>query len=172
VRAVLYNDAVALLARLAGPEQIYPLLEELERLRALSHSYLGMSLTVGIGLPCSGPGELHTSVEGAHSALDYRVLIGGDQVIYIGDLEPVRSARLSFEEEDQRALAAAVKLGSEEQVAQVVRGLIDRVRETKLSLPQCHLFFLEMVTSLIKLARSGGAEVEDVFGPGFTGVVS
>lgn len=173
VRAILYNDAVAVLIHLEeGAGQIYPLIEELGRLRVLARSYLGMSFTVGIGLPCAEPGALHASVEGARSALDYRVLIGGGQVIYIGDLEPDRSARLSFEEEDQRSLAAAVKLGSEQEVEAVVKGLLERVHVARLSLPQCHLFFLEIVTSLIKLARSGGAEVEDVFGPGFTGVVS
>lgn len=172
IRAILYNDAVALLAQLEGRARIYPLMEELGRLCVLSHSYLGMTLTVGIGLPCSGPEELRVSAEGARSALDYRVLMGGGQVIYIGDLEPDRSVRLSFEEEDQRALGAAVKLGSESQVEEMVGRLLDRVRESRLSLPQCHLYFLEIVTCLIKLARSGGAEVEDVFGPGFTGVVS
>ncbi|MGI5963840.1 MAG: response regulator [Lawsonibacter sp.] len=172
IRSLLYNDSVALLVRLADGEQLYPLLEELERICALALSYLGMPLVAGIGPICRGPGELHTSVEGAHSALDYRVLMGADRVIYIGDLEPDYSARLSFEEEDQRALWAAVKLGSPEQVRQVTGELIARVREQRLSLPQCHLFFLEIVTSLIKLARSGGAAVEDVFGPGFTGVVS
>ena len=111
-------------------------------------------------------------MEGAGSALDYRVLMGGDRVIYIGDLEPDRSARLSFEEEDQRDLATAVKLGSRDQVEQVVRSLTGRVRETRLALPQCHLFFQEVVTSLVKLARAGGAELEEVFGPGFTGVVT
>lgn len=172
LRVILYNDAVALLASLSGREQIYPLLEELERLCVLSHSYLGMTLTVGIGLPCDGPAGLHASVEGAGSALDYRVLMGGDRVIYIGDLEPDRSAHLSFEEEDQRDLATAVKLGSQEQVEQVIRGLTDRVREARLALPQCHLFFQEVVTSLVKLVRTGGAELEEVFGSGFTGVVS
>ena len=172
LRVILYNDSVALLAHLPGRDRIYPLLEELERLCALSHSYLGMTLTVGIGLPCDGPEGLHASVEGARSALDYRVLMGGDRVIYIGDLEPDRTARLSFEEEDQRALATAVKLGSEEQVKQVVRSLMARVREARLSLSQCHLFFLEMVTCLIKLARSSGAELTEVFGAGFTGAVS
>ncbi len=171
-RSVLYNDAVALLIQMPGQEQIYPLLEELERLSALSVSYLGAPLTIGIGLPCQGPGELHGSVEGARSALDYRVLMEGGRVIYIGDLEPDRSVRLSFEEEDERSLAAAVKLGTEDQVRQVVGELMGRVREAGLSLPQCHLFLMEIVTSLIKLARSGGVEMEEVFGPAFTGFVS
>ena len=172
VHTVLYNDAVALIFTMDGEKSVYPILEELERLCALSRSYLGMSLTVGVGLICPGPEELRASVEGARSALDYRVLIGGGRVIYIGDLEPDRSLRLSLEEEDQRALASAVKLGSRQQVEEIVGALVNRVRESRLSLSQCHLYVLEIVTCLIRLARSGGAEVEDVFGRGFTGVVS
>lgn len=172
LRAILYNDAVALLASLSDQGQVYSLLEELDRLCVLSHSYLGMSLTVGVGLPCEEPAGLHASVEGARSALDYRVLIGGDRVIYIGDLEPDRSARLSFEEEDQRNLATAVKLGSQEQAREMIRSLTDRVRRARLSLPQCHLFFQEVVTCLAKLAGSSGDQLEEVFGPGFTGMIS
>lgn len=172
VRTVLYNDAVALMFTQEDSRGIYPILEELERLVALARSYLGMSLSIGIGRLCAGPQELDTSVDGARAALDYRVVMGEGRVLYIGDLEPDHSVRLSFEEEDQRSLSAAVKVGSPEQVEQVIDGLIGRVREARLSLSQCHLFFLETVTSLIKLARSGGVEVDEVFGPGFTGVVS
>lgn len=172
VRTVLYNDAVALMFTQEDSRGIYPILEELERLVALARSYLGMSLSIGIGRLCAGPQELDTSVDGARAALDYRVVMGEGRVLYIGDLEPDHSVRLSFEEEDQRSLSAAVKVGSPKQVEQVIDGLIGRVREARLSLSQCHLFFLETVTSLIKLARSGGVEVDEVFGPGFTGVVS
>lgn len=115
IRAILYNDTVALLAHM-GDQGIYPLIEELGRLCALAYSYLGMSLTVGVGLPCDGPEELHSSAEGARSALDYRVLKGSVQVIYIGDMEPDHTVRLAFEEEDQRQLTAAIKLGSQEEV--------------------------------------------------------
>lgn len=172
IRAVLYGDTVALLVRMGERGQLFLLLKELERLCALSQSYLGMPLSVGIGLPCAHPGELHDSVEGARSALDYRVLMGDTRVLYIGDLESGSTMRLSFEEEDQRSLSTAVKLGTPEQIEAVIRALLDRVRAVGLSLSQCHLFFLEIVTCLIKLARTGGVEVEDVFGPGFTGVVS
>ncbi|WP_294549193.1 helix-turn-helix domain-containing protein [uncultured Pseudoflavonifractor sp.] len=171
-RSLLYNDAVALLVRLERPEQVYALTVEMERLCALARSILGMSLTVGIGQPCAGPGELSRSADGARSALDYQVLVGEDRAIYIGDLEPDRSVRLSFDEEDQRALESAVKLGSREQVEALVEQLTHRVGETRLTLPQCHIFFLEIVTAMVRLARSGGAEVEEQFGRGFTGMVS
>lgn len=172
VHATLYNDAVALLIYLGSQTRLYPLLEELERLFLLSQSYLGISFTAGVGLPCQGLEDLRYSAEGARSALDYRVLMGGGRVIYIGDLEPQVSATLSFEEEDQRALSAAVKLGTPEQVDQVIRGLIDRLRHSGLSLPRCQLFLLELVTCMIKLARAGDVAMEEVFGSDFTGSVS
>ena len=172
VRSLLYNDAVALLVCLERREQVYALTGELERLCALARSILGMSLTVGVGRPCQGPGALRQSADGARSALDYRVLVGEERAIYIGDLEPDRSARLSFDEGDQRALENAVKLGSQAQVEALVDMLTDRVREARLSLSQCHLFFLEVVTAMIRLARSGGPEVEEAFQSGFTGMVS
>ena len=171
IQAILYNDAVALLAYLGTEDKLYPLLEELERLSLLSQSYLGVSLTTGVGLPCQGVGELHPSVEGARAALDYRVLIRGGRVIYIGDLEPCVSVTLSFDEEDQQALSAAVKLGTPQQVEQAVREMIERLQQSGLSPSRCHLFLLEMVTCLVRLARAGNVEVEAVFGPDFTGAV-
>lgn len=169
-RVVLYGDMAALLVHLDREDRLYPLLEELERLSRLSQSYLGLRLTTGVGLPCRGPEELNHSAGGARSALDYRVLAGGSRVIYIGDLEPQSAAAPSFEEEDQRVLSAAVKLGAREQAEAVVRELMERLRRASLS--QCDLFLLEVVTCLVRLARSGGLAVEEVFGEGFTGAVS
>ena len=169
-RVVLYGDMAALLVHLDREDRLYPLLEELERLSRLSQSYLGFRLTTGVGLVCRGPEELDRSAEGARSALDYRVLAGGGRVIYIGDLEPQSAADPSFEEEDQRALSAAVKLGAREQAEAVVRELMERLRQASLS--KCDLFLLEVVTCLVRLTRSGGLAVEEVFGQGFTGAVS
>lgn len=170
--SVLYGDTPALLVRLPASDKLYALLEELERLSRLSQSYLGVPLSAGVGLPCEGPGELHRSVEGARSALDYRVLKGSGRVIYIGDLEPQAAVTLSFEEEDQRALSNAVKLGTPQQIGEVVGRMMNRLRQTALSLSQCHLFLLEMITCLVRLTRSGGIPVEEVFGPNFSGAVS
>ncbi len=171
IQAILYNDMVALLVCLGNENRLYPLLEELERLSLLSQGYLGMPFTTGVGLPCPKAEDLHLSVEGARAALDYRVLVGGGRVIYIGDMESQVSVPLSFEEEDQQALSAAVKLGTPEQVEQVISNLMERLQQSSLSLSRCHLFLLEMVTYMVKLARSGRVEVEAVFGDNFTGAV-
>lgn len=49
---------------------------------------------------------------------------------------------------------------------------MERLRQTGLSLSRYHLFLLEVVTCLVRLARSGGVAVEEVFGANFTGSVS
>ena len=40
-----------------------------------------------------------------------------------------------------------------------------------MDLPQCQLFLMEFSTHLIRLARAGGAELDEVFGDYFTGAV-
>lgn len=49
---------------------------------------------------------------------------------------------------------------------------MERLRKHRMDLAQCSLFLLELTTALIRLARAGDVELEAVFGPGFTGVVS
>lgn len=168
VRTALYKDNVALLACTG---QIYPLLQQLERLRSLAQSDLGLELTVGVGMPSEDLAGVFQSCAGARAALEYRVLMEGQRVIYIGDLEPDASATVALAEEDQHRLASAVKLGQPQQVTEVVRGLIGRIRAGRVDLPQCQLFLMEFSTNLIRLARAGGVELEELFGSSYTGAV-
>ena len=47
----------------------------------------------------------------------------------------------------------------------VVSRLAGKIREAGLALPQCHLFFLELFTSLLRLTRGAGLEMESVRAP-------
>ena len=167
----LYNDSVALLAAMDGGRDIYALLEAVNRVCALSESYLGRRLTVGVGAPVAAPEELSQSAAGARSALEYRGMVGRGRAIYIGDLEPDASSRLEFMESDEEALSSAVKLGGEEEIRAQVEHLTERVRASGLATSQCQLFFLELLMCLLRLTRGAGLEVETVFGTGFTGAV-
>lgn len=168
-RVFLYGDDVAVLAAFHGGSAVYPLIEALNRVCALAESYLGLRLTVGVGAPCAELEGLPQSAEGAKSALDYRGLVGAGRVIYIGDLEPGAGASISFDESDERELAGAIKLGGEAEVRSAVEHLTDRVRRSGLAAG--HLFFLELLTCLLRLVRGAELDVEEVFGAGFTGAV-
>ena len=170
-KAFLYNDSVALLTSFEGGFSIYDFIDAVNRVCKLAKSYLDLTLTVGVGLPCATPGDLSLSAAGAVGALEYRVLVGSGRAIYIGDLEPETFARLSFDENDERELTAAVKLGDEEAVRGAVNALTDKLQAAARPLSQCQFFFLELLTCLLKLTRGAGLELEAVFGAGFTGAL-
>lgn len=168
---VLFGDWVALLAPLSGESDIYPFIDEMTRISVLAQSYLGFTLTVGVGRPCLRPAQLYSGAQEAKTALDYRVLTGAGRVIYLGDLEPTATATLSFDEEDERSLSVAIKLGTAEQVQEIVESLVIRAQNSGVDLIQCQFFLMELVTGLVKIARSGGIDPEAIFGSGFTGSV-
>lgn len=170
-RSFLYGDEAAVLAASRGGGSVYALIEALNRVCALAESYLGLTLTVGVGMPCTELGGLPQSAEGAQGALDYRGLVGSGRAIYIGDLEPGAEASISFDENDERELAAAVKLGGEAEVREALGRLTEKIRRSGLAASQCNLFFLELLTCLLRLTRGAGLEVKEVFGTGFTGAV-
>ena len=171
-RTLLYQDTVAVLACMEDRDLFYPLLGELDRGCVLCRSYLGISLSVGVGRCCDWPKFLSTCAEEARSALEYRVVVEDTKVLYIGDLEPDLSIQLTLDEEHQRALSAAVKLGTEEQITQTIQSLVTRIRSARISPFQVNQYFMEIITFLMKLTRSGGVAVEEVFGTGFNWMMS
>lgn len=163
-----YSDVIALLVGCDTQEEPYRLMNQLNRVCRLSESYLEIPLTVGLGLPC-GLDSLSQSTQSARTALEYRVLQGTGRTIYIADMEPQNYGQLLFDDQDERALSSAVKLGSEEDIRQAVERVTQKLQQMGPDLSQSQLFFLELVTCLLKLTRSGDLTVADVFGAEFTG---
>lgn len=164
----LYNDWVAVIVSLTESFTIYDLIRVLDRACTLAASYLGLTLTVGVGAPCKELSGMARSAAEARTALEYRSMVGRGQVIYIGDLEPDGGQVLTFEEADERALTAAVRLGSEQEVRDAAATLAGKIREANPSAGQYNLFLMELVTHLIKMIRRSGVGMEEVFGTEFS----
>lgn len=167
-RLTLYNDWVAVIVSLTESFTIYDLIRVLDRVCTLAASYLGLTLTVGVGAPCKELSGMARSAAEARTALEYRSMVGRGQVIYIGDLEPDGGQVLTFEEADERTLTAAVRLGSEQEVRDAAAALAGKIREANPSAGQYNLFLMELVTHLMKMTRRSGVGVEEVFGTGFS----
>lgn len=167
-RLSLYNDWVAVIVSLTESFTIYDLIRVLDRVCTLAASYLGLTLTVGVGAPCKELSGMARSAAEARTALEYRSMVGRGQVIYIGDLEPDGGQVLTFEEADERTLTAAVRLGSEQEVRDAAAALAGKIREANPSAGQYNLFLMELVTHLMKMTRRSGVGVEEVFGTGFS----
>lgn len=170
-KSFFYSDTIALLFGFSGESDLFGLSGELNRLCTLSKSYLSLTLTVGIGTPCTQLESLPASTRGARNALSYRVMVGSGRSIFIGDLEPDSSQGIAFDDQDQQDLSNAVKMGSQEEIRTVVGRLVAKIQRAGLALSQSHLFFLELLTCLLRLTREGNLTVQDVFGTQFTGTL-
>ncbi len=167
----LYNDQMALLLGFSKDLPINDLIDRFNRGCKLCKSYLGIKVSVGLGKISHGIQELSMAREGAVSALDYRVLLGTERALYIGDLEPHHQDSLSLSEQQESALVSAIKLGAQNDVNNLVEELLSPLHEQNLSLSQLQLYFLEILTALLRLSRMSGVDMSAVFGPDFSGSV-
>ncbi len=168
----LYGDSVTVVAMLPSPHLILEFVERLDQVCKIAQRLLGFHLAVGVGPVCHELPGLHSAYLGALRAVDYRVLTGTDQAIYIDDMEPSTTAPLNFEEQDERRLSGAIKLGTPEEIKEVVDSLIGRFGEHSgagLSFNQYQIYLMEMLAVLINLARAYRLELDEVFGEGFQG---
>lgn len=168
-KTLIYNDDVAVIASLAQSADILRLLDHMNRICKLARHFLELSLSIGVGTVCQSPSELHFSFAGARTALDYRILIGSGKAIYIDDVEPDPSARLEFDEQDERNLIASIKLGTPETLRENVNRILGRFRAARLPLGYYQLYLMELMAELLRIIRSYQIDPSEVFGSSFDG---
>lgn len=162
VKGALFNDNIALLAEIGREDGFYAFMEELERLCLLAETLLGFRVRFGVGTLCKSAETFSVSAAQAETALQYKV-IDDSRVLYIRDVEPRGDAAALFGEVQQQNIIAAVKLGSEAHVKEVVEQTVEQMRSSHLSIVQCQLFFLETLLSLMRAVRPGGEDFSELF---------
>ncbi|MEM1483241.1 response regulator [Oscillospiraceae bacterium PP1C4] len=168
-KCFIYNDYVAIMAMFDDRSQVLSLIEGLNQICKLARRFLELTLSVGVGSLCDQLTDLRYSTIGAHSALDYRVLLGVGKTIYLDDIEPDPSAQLSFDEQDRRDLISAVKLGKSDNIRCWVDRFIGCSRAVCLPLAQYQLYLLEMMAELLNVIRAYQLDVSEIFGRDFDG---
>lgn len=169
-RWLLYDDDLAAIAGFTQKADIYALFNELERIRILAQTILGLHLTIGLGQLVDQLEQLSFSAQGAKNALDYQVVLGSGRTLYIGDIEPDRTLTLNFGTAEEEELVNAVKLGNPEQIHSFIQRMM-QVNKEQIAISQFQCFFMELLTCLMRLARERDIPVEEVFGHDFTGAV-
>ena len=162
VSGALFDGGVALMAEIGGEERFYAFLEELERLCLLAETLLGLRVHIGVGTLCHNAAMFCVSAAQAQTALEYKV-IADSRVLYIRDVEPRGDAAALFGEVQQQNIIAAVKLGSEAHVREVIEQIVEQMRSSHISIVQCQLFFLESLLSLMRAVRSGAEDSGELF---------
>lgn len=146
-------NELVVIATVVRAENQNIILQTLEEIRMRVEKYLSTTITIGVGTVCIDKSFLYKSYLSAVSAFEYSVLINHNRVIYIGDIEPNNQVDILLEEKDERALLAAIKVGNEAEISQIIEMLLSRIDGSKVSLKNYQLYIIEILSSILKLAR-------------------
>lgn len=92
----------------------------LEEIRQNVQRFLKLTVTSGAGTVCHTASMLFNSFGDALQALDYRLILGNNRVIWIEDVESRSNQMLAYDELTQQSLIRTIKLGTLQELKEVV----------------------------------------------------
>ncbi|WP_159886635.1 response regulator [Paenibacillus puerhi] len=143
------------------------LLAVLEEIRLCVDKYLKITVTIGIGTVCDELTELSHAFNDAVLALDYRLLLGGNRLICISDVETRFAEKLRFDELKEQALVRCLKVGTGAEIQETVDGLFEGIGDNQVSVKDYQVYLMEILTVILKAAKDAQADMETIFGPEF-----
>ncbi|WP_281884972.1 response regulator [Paenibacillus sp. YYML68] len=167
---VHHSELVVLsMCRSGSPEQLLPsTLAVLEEIRQSIEKYLKLTVTIGVGTVRYDVTELSYSYKDAVRALDYRLVLGGNRLIYIGDVESRHVDKLVFDELKEQSLIRCLKVGTLQEIQSTVHSLFDELTDAHVSVKDCHIYLLELLTAVLKAAKDARADLDAIFGADFS----
>ncbi|WP_068617252.1 response regulator [Paenibacillus tuaregi] len=169
----IHHDEVVLLSTGEGPDSdglSQTTLKVLEEIRHNVERFLKMTVTAGAGTVQISLQNVHLSYREAEQAMDYRLILGGNKVIWIEDVEN-RPARQRTEIQlSEQELIRCLKLGTELEIRALLDHLFDQIMEAGISYQEFQIYLLEMLTAAVKVAKELQVDLEQLFGSGGTGI--
>ncbi|MGL4738749.1 MAG: response regulator [Cellulosilyticaceae bacterium] len=136
------------------PKSSMRLYRGLEQMRRAASKYLGTTVTIGIGNRCTDWRMLYKSYAAAVGALAYSITVGKNKLIYIEDVEPESGSGLLVEEEEERVLLTAIKVGRTDEVIQVIDQMLGRLEGNRVSLRDYQIYIVGIFASMMRLGHS------------------
>ncbi|AIQ53590.1 response regulator [Paenibacillus sp. FSL R7-0331] len=140
----------------------------LEEIRQNVQRFLKLTVTAGAGTVCQSAAMLFNSFSDAMQALDYRLILGNNRVIWIEDVESRAHQLPAFDELTQQSLIRTIKLGTVHELRQVVDELFGGLDTAQVSTQDYQIFLLEIITSILRVAKESGSEAADFIGSGLS----
>ncbi|MGG6313276.1 response regulator [Paenibacillus macerans] len=168
-RAFIHHDEVVLLSigpSGGGEEGSERTLHLLEEIRFSVERFLKLTVTIGAGPVVSQLSEVVGSYDEAIKALDYRVILGGNKVIWIEDVETRQFVPLTIDELKEKELIRCLKVGSDQELENLMEELFAALAESKVSYQDFQVYLLEILTSVIKVAKDIHVDLDKLFGEG------
>ncbi|RCX23375.1 two-component system response regulator YesN [Fontibacillus phaseoli] len=165
----IHHDDVVLLSifdstdneRMTG--RIFDLLEEV---RISVERYLKLTVTIGAGSAIPDLGDVFSSYLEAQRALDYRLILGSNKVIWINDVESRQVVPLVFDEVKEKELIRCLKVGSDLELQELLDEQFSGLLDSRISYQDFQVYLLMMLTAVIKASQDVHADMDKLFGDG------
>lgn len=136
----------------------------LEEIRQNIEKYMKFQVTIGMGEVLENLSQIPRSFLSANKALDYRLLVGNNRVIYIQDVEPQKKDTIVFDEQKERLLNTSLKFGTEKEVVGAINELFNEFSNVKASFKEYQMYLIELIAAILKVSKSMELDLSDVLG--------
>lgn len=161
-----YLDEVIFIFMLQEDKEIENVLYHVDQICKMGSRVLDVQVTGAVGQPCNSLDILLSSYQEAKTAMEYRTILGGSQVLYIKDIEPNPQDSVAFMEYDFQNLVRAVKIGDRKETDEAIQSFMDSLRNGCITPNQYQLICMELSTELMKIGRSYKLRTKQIFGAG------
>jgi two-component system, response regulator YesN len=142
-------------------------LTTLEEIRYCVEKYLKSTITIGVGAFCSDVSEINYSYKDAIMALDYKMILGNNRIIFINDLES-RSTKITvFDELKEEALTSSIKVGTVAIVTRIIDTLFNELKEANVSYKEYQIYLMEILTSVLRIAKDSDIDLNNIMDANF-----
>ena len=163
----LYLKEVVVIANLSETDEISMFINKLNEVAKYFKRIMKLSISIGVGSIVESPNNISLSYKFAQNALEYRVILGNEKVIYIQDVEKNITHNLQFTNEDERTFINAIKVSSENNIEFVIREIFNNIEKSLLPFNKYRIYLMEVIISMIKLLYSYKFNINEVFGEDF-----
>ncbi|MDS0524241.1 response regulator [Clostridium sp. SHJSY1] len=140
------------------------ILSILEEIRQSVEKYLKLEVTIGLGTMEKDISMISDSWENAIAALDYRLILGSNRIIWIEDIEPNSKDKIIFDKSMEHELESSIKVGTEIEVTETIDRMFNKLIDTRASYKDYQIYLLEMLTAILKAAQSSNVDLTIIFG--------
>lgn len=163
----LYLDNVIVIGNLKGEDELKYFINGLNEVCRSFKKIVSGTMVIGLGRLYECFSKIDLSYKDAKSALEYKVILGTEKVIYIEDVEPDTSRSLDFNENLERKFVDAIKVGSSTDINNVLDELFNIKSKGVLPINEYRIYGIEVLTSLIKTIKSYNLNISDIIGENF-----
>ncbi|WP_163195338.1 response regulator [Clostridium thermarum] len=142
-------------------------LKILEELQLTIKKYINLSVTIAVGNFCPDVTLISNSYKNSLTALDYRVLLGTDRIIWIEDVEPKSNDRLHFDSAKEHALSSSLKVGTEEDINKTIDEFFNEISSSKASIKDYQIYLMEIITAILKVAKASDINLSEILAEGY-----